>query len=81
MYKTYRTTKDTIMGIETRNLDIRLTLIMDAYGKEYVLVKMQGGQAIYNLSLFGRVIEIVPDISFEEFRDMTDVKLNKLRQH
>lgn len=81
MYKVYRTMNNTIMGIETKSVDITLTLLTDAYGKEYVLVKMLQEQAIYNLSLFGRVMEIVSDVSFEEFRDMTNVKLNKLRLH
>ena len=77
MYRTYRTTKDTIMGAETENVDITLTLITDLDEKEYVMVKRQKEVAIYTLSLVGNVTEIVHDVSFKEYRDITYARLDK----
>ncbi|AJQ28743.1 hypothetical protein [Pelosinus fermentans] len=77
MYRTYRTTKDTIMGVETESTDITLKLITDLDGKEYVMVKKQKEDAIYHLSLVGKVTEIVQEISFEEYRDITYARLDK----
>ena len=77
MYRTYRTTKDTIVGEETENADITFTLITDLDRKEYVMVKRQKEYAIYNLSLVGNVTEIVPDVSFEEYRNITYARLDK----
>ena len=77
MYRTYRTTKDTIMGVETESTDITLKLITDLDGKEYVIVKKQKEDAIYHLSLVGKITEIVHEISFEEYRDITYARLDK----
>lgn len=77
MYKTYRTTKDTIMGAETENTDITLKLITDLDEKEYVMVKRQKEFTIYNLLLVGNVTEIVHDVSFKEYRDITYRRLDK----
>lgn len=77
MYRTYRTTKDTIMGAETESADITFKLITDLDGKEYVMVKKQTEDAIYHLSLVGKVTEIVHEISFEEYRDITYARLDK----
>jgi len=77
MYRTYRTTKDTIMGTETENVDITLTLITDLDEKEYVMVKRQKEVAIYTLSLVGNVTEIVHDVSFKEYREITYARLDK----
>jgi hypothetical protein len=77
MYKTYRTTGDTIMADEVENADITLKLITDLDRKEYVMVKRQEGVLIYNLSLVGRVTEIVDDVSFEEYRKITYARLDK----
>ena len=79
MYRTYRTTKETIIGEETENVDITLKLITDIDGKEYVMVKKQEENAIYDLSLIGYVTEIVQDVSFKDFRDVTYARLNKIR--
>ncbi|SFL49062.1 hypothetical protein [Pelosinus propionicus] len=76
MYRTYRTTKDTIMGEETENADVTLKLITDLDGKEYVIVKKQKEDAIYHLSLVGKVTEIVHEISFEEYRNITYARLD-----
>ncbi|MCC5463989.1 hypothetical protein [Pelosinus baikalensis] len=77
MYRTYRTTKDTIMGVETESTDITFKLITDLDGKEYVIVKKQKEDAIYHLSLVGKITEIVHEISFEEYRDITYARLDK----
>jgi hypothetical protein len=77
MYRTYRTTKETIMGEETENVDITLTLITDLDKKEYVMVKRQKEVAIYRLLLVGNVTEIVHDVSFKEYRDITYAKLDR----
>ena len=77
MYRTYRTTKDTIMGVEIENTDITLKLITDLDRKEYVMVKRQKEVTIYNLSLVGNVTEIVHDVSFKEYRDITYARLDK----
>lgn len=77
MYRTYRTTKETIMGEETENADITLTLITDLDKKEYVMVKRQKEVAIYRLLLVGNVTEIVHDVSFKEYRDITYAKLDR----
>ncbi|WP_110954504.1 hypothetical protein [Anaerosinus massiliensis] len=77
MYKTYRTTKDTIIGEESENTDLTVKLITDLDKKEYMLIKQQDDVTIYNLSLVGRVTEIVDDVSFEEYRDLTYARLDK----
>ncbi|AIF51293.1 hypothetical protein [Pelosinus sp. UFO1] len=77
MYKTYRTTKDTIMGAETESTDISLKLITDLDEKEYVMVKRQKEVAIYSLLLVGNVTEIVHGVSFKEYRDITYARLDK----
>jgi H2-forming N5,N10-methylenetetrahydromethanopterin dehydrogenase-like enzyme len=77
MYKTYRTTGNTIMADEVENADITLKLMIDLDNKEYVMVKRQEGVLIYNLSLVGRVTEIVDDVSFEEYRKVTYARLDK----
>lgn len=77
MYRTYRTTKETIIGEETENVDITLTLITDLDKKEYVMVKRQKEIAIYRLLLVGNVTEIVHDVSFKEYRDITYAKLDR----
>jgi len=77
MYKTYRTTEDTIMAEEVENADITVKLITDLDRKEYVMVKRQEEVTIYNLSLVGQVTEIVNDVSFEEYRDITYARLDK----
>jgi hypothetical protein len=77
MYRTYRTTKETIMGEETENVDITLTLITDLDKKEYVMVKRQKEVTIYRLLLVGNVTEIVHDVSFKEYRDITYAKLDR----
>jgi hypothetical protein len=77
MYRTYRTTKDTIMAEEAENADFTIKLITDLDRKEYVLVKRQEKVNIYNLSLVGQVTEIVNDVSFEEYRDITYARLDK----
>lgn len=76
MYRTYRTTKDTIMGEETESADVTLKLITDLDGKEYVIVKKQKEDAIYHLSLIGKVTEIAHEISFEEYRNITYARLD-----
>lgn len=80
MFKTYRTTNETIMGEEAESADLTITLITDVDGNEYVMVKTQEDEVIYNLSFIGRVTEIVQDISFQEFRKVTYARLDKLRQ-
>ncbi|GMA99875.1 hypothetical protein [Pelosinus sp. IPA-1] len=77
MYRTYRTTTETIMGAETENADTTLTLITDLDEKEYVMVKRQKEVAIYTLSLVGNVTEIVHDVSFKEYREITYARLDK----
>ena len=77
MFRTYRTTKETIMGEEVKSTDITLTLITSVEGREYVMAKMQGEKALYNLSLIGHVTEIVDDVSFKEFRELTYARQNK----
>ncbi|MBP2631246.1 MAG: hypothetical protein H6Q70_1874 [Firmicutes bacterium] len=77
MYRTYRTTGDTIMAEEVENADLTLNLMIDLDNKEYVMVKRQEGVLIYNLSLVGRVTEIVDDVSFEEYRKITYERLDK----
>lgn len=81
MFKTYRTTNETIMGEETESTDITLTLITDVAGNEYVMVKTQEEEVIYNLSLIGHVTEIVQDVLFEEFRKITYARLDKIKHH
>lgn len=81
MFKTYRTTNETIMGEETESTDITLTLITDVDGNEYVMIKTQEEEAIYNLSLIGHVTEIVQDVLFEEFKKITYARLDKLKHH
>ena len=41
MYRTYRTTSETIIGEENENGHLTLKLIIDVEGKEYVLIKKQ----------------------------------------
>jgi len=65
------------MGAEIENTDITLKLITDLDRKEYVMVKRQKEVTIYNLSLVGNVTEIVHDVSFEEYRDITYARLDK----
>ena len=77
MYRTYRTTEDTIMAEEVENADITLKLITSLDSKEYVMVKKQKEVTIYDLSLVGRVTEIVDDVSFEEYRKVTYARLDK----
>ncbi|MDF2633357.1 MAG: hypothetical protein K0R78_231 [Pelosinus sp.] len=77
MYRTYRTTKDTIMGAEAENTDVTLKLITDLDEKEYVMVKRQKEVYLYHLLLVGNVTEIVHDVSFEEYRDITYARLDK----
>ncbi|WP_110955824.1 hypothetical protein [Anaerosinus massiliensis] len=77
MYKTYRTTKDTIIAEETENAEITFQLITDLDSKEYVMVKRQKKVTIYNLLPLGDVTEIVNDVSFEEYRDMIYARFDK----
>ena len=78
MYRTYRTTKETIIAEEAENTDLTVNLITDLDdGKEYVLVKRQEKITIYNLSPVGDVTEIVNDVSFEEYRELTYARLDK----
>ena len=79
MYRTYKTTNETVIGEENENGDLTLKLIIDVDGKEYVMVKKQEENAIYDLSLIGYVTEIVQDVSFKDFRDVTYARLNKIR--
>jgi hypothetical protein len=65
------------MAKEVENADITLKLIIDLQSKEYLMVKRQEQIEIYNLSLVGHVTEIVDDVSFEEFRDLTYARLDK----
>lgn len=44
MFRTYRTTNGTIMGEETERADIKLKLITDVEGNEYVMVEKQEGK-------------------------------------
>ena len=71
MYRTYRTTKDTIIAEEVETADITLKLLTDLQSKEYLMVKRQEKIAIYNLSPVGYVTKIIDDVSFEEYRDIT----------
>ena len=80
MYRTYKTTKGTIIGEENENGDLTLKLIIDVDGKEYVLIKKQEQNTIYDLSLIGYVTEIIQDVSFKDFREMTYARLKKIRQ-
>ena len=80
MYNTYKTTNETIIGEENENGDLTLKLIIDVEGKEYVLIKKQEQNTIYDLSLNGYVTEIIQDVSFKDFRDMTYARLKKIRQ-
>jgi hypothetical protein len=77
MFRTYRTTEDTIVGEETESADITLKLITDVDGKEYVMVKKQKEDTIYKLSLIGKVTEIGGEVSFAEYRDITYARLDK----
>ncbi|MBP2631724.1 MAG: hypothetical protein H6Q70_2352 [Firmicutes bacterium] len=77
MYKTYRTTKDTIIAEEAENAELTVKLITDLDSKEYVMVKRQKKATIYNLSPVGDVTEIVNDVSFKEYRDITYARLDK----
>jgi hypothetical protein len=52
-------------------------LITDLDRREYVMVKRQKEDAIYNLSLVGNITEIVGEVSFEEYRDITYARLDK----
>jgi hypothetical protein len=81
MFKTYRTTNETIIGEEAENADITLILITDVDGNEYVMVKTQEEKAIYNISLIGHVTEIVQDVLFEEFKKITYARLDKIKHH
>jgi hypothetical protein len=80
-FRTYRTTNETIIGVETENADATLTLIADVEGNEYVMVKTPDEEAIYNLSLIGYVTEIVQGVSSQESRKNINVRLDKRRQH
>ena len=80
MYRTYRTTNETIIGEENENGDLTLKLIIDVEGKEYVLIKKQEQNTIYDLSLINNVTEIIQDVSFKDFREMTYARLKKIRQ-
>ena len=77
MYRIYKITKDIIMAEEVENADITVKLITDFDNKEYVMVKRHEEVNLYVLSLIGQVTEIVDDISFEEFREITYAKLDK----
>ncbi|MDF2564219.1 MAG: hypothetical protein K0Q53_614 [Massilibacillus sp.] len=77
MYRTYRTTKDTIIAEEVENDDIALRLLTDLDSKEYVMIKWKDAVNIYNFSLVGQVIEIADEIPFEEFRNINYEKLKK----
>ena len=65
------------MADEVESADLSVKLITDLDSKEYVMVKRQEKIAIYNLSLVGYVTEIVNDVSFEEYRDITYARLDK----
>ncbi|MBP2630212.1 MAG: hypothetical protein H6Q70_840 [Firmicutes bacterium] len=77
MYKTYRTAEETIIAEEAENADLTVKLLTDLDSKEYVMVKRQKKVTIYNLSSVGDVTEIVDDVSFEEYRDITYARLDK----
>ena len=80
MYRTYRTTEDTIIAApatELEDAEITVELITDLDSKEYLMVKRQKKVTIYNLSLVGDVTEIVNDVSFEEYRELTYARLDK----
>lgn len=77
MYRTSRTTKGTIIAEESDSLDISVKVITDLDSKEYVMVKRQNKIMIYNISSVGEVVEIVNDVSFEEYRDITYARLDK----
>ena len=80
MFRIYKTIKETIIGEENENGDLSFQLITDVEGKEYVMIKRQEQNAIYDLSLIDNVTEIVQDVSFEEFRTITYVRFKKMRQ-
>ena len=65
------------MAEEVENPDLTVKLLIDLDSKEYVIVKRQEGVLIYNISLVGRVTEIVDDVSFEEYRKITYERLDK----
>ncbi|MBP2632039.1 MAG: hypothetical protein H6Q70_2667 [Firmicutes bacterium] len=65
------------MAEEVENADLTVKLLIDLDSKEYVIVKRQEGVLIYNISLVGRVTEIVDDVSFEEYRKITYERLDK----
>jgi hypothetical protein len=65
------------MAAEVESADLTVKLITDLDGKEYALVKRQEKVMIYNLSLVGQVTEIVNDVSFEEYREITYARLDK----
>lgn len=77
MYRTYRTTKGTIIAEESESHDISVKVITDLDSKEYVMVKRQNKIMIYDISTVGEVVEIVNDVSFEEYRDITYARLDK----
>jgi hypothetical protein len=81
MFRTYRTTNGIIVGEEIERADIKLKLITDVEGNEYVMVEVQEEKALYSLSLFGYVTKIVDDVCFKEFRDSIYARFNKRRQH
>jgi hypothetical protein len=81
MFRTYRTTDRTIMGEETESADLKLKLITDLEGNEYVMVEKQEGDAIFDLSLVGYVTKIIDDVCFKEFRDSVYARYNKRRPH
>ncbi len=65
------------MAEEVENADLTVKLLTDLDSKEYVMVKQQKEVTIYNLSLVGQVTEIVNDVSFEEYREITYARLDK----
>ncbi len=80
MYRTYRTTQDTIIAApatELEDAEITVELITDLNSKEYALVRRQEKIAIYDLSLIGYVTGIINGFSFEEYRDITYARLDK----
>ncbi len=80
MYRTYRTTQDTIIAApatELENAKITVELITDLNSKEYALLRRQEKIAIYDLSLIGYVTGIINGFSFEEYRDITYARLDK----
>lgn len=81
MFRTYRTTNGIIIGEETERADIKLKLITDVEGNEYVMVEKQEENAMFHLSLIGYVTKIVDEVCFKEFRDSIYARFNKRRQH